>query len=134
MQFLSRIFTWWNGATPGTFLSLKRNFTQVGEDMFGNTYHQATKPSPEFEGRHRRWVIYKGYADPTSVPAEWHGWLHHSYDELPHELGIKRHDWQLDHKPNMTGTPAAYKPKGSLDRGAVRQEVAADYEAWTPGD
>jgi NADH:ubiquinone oxidoreductase subunit len=40
----------------------------------------------------------------------------------------------LPHKPNMTGTPMAYKPKGSLDRGAARAEVAADYEAWTPGD
>jgi len=134
MQFFARIFTWWNGATPGTFLSVKRNFTKVGEDAFGNTYHEAKKASPEYEGRKRRWVIYKGYADPTTVAAEWHGWLHHTYDEKPDELKIKRHDWQLPHKPNMTGTPMAYKPKGSLDRGARRDDVAADYEAWTPGD
>ena len=104
MAWLKRIFTWWNGATLGTLFSL-RSFTKVGEDEFGNVYHEAKKASPEYEGRKRRWVIYKGYADPTTVPPEWHGWLHHSYDELPENLGIKRHDWQLPHKPNMTGTP-----------------------------
>ena len=134
MKFLARIFTWWNGATPGTFLTVRRNFTKVGEDEFGNVYHEEKKPSPEYEGRKRRWVIYKDYAEASSVPAEWHGWLHHTYDETPDKLTIKRHDWQLPHKPNMTGTPAAYKPTGSLDRGAKRAEVAADYEAWTPGD
>jgi len=34
----------------------------------------------------------------------------------------------------VPGTPFAYKPKGSLDRGGVREPVAADYEAWTPGN
>ena len=134
MAFFKRLFTWWNGATLGTLFSVKRGFVTVGEDASGNTYHEAKTVSPEFEGRKRRWVIYKSYADPTTVPAEWHGWLHHTYDEKPDELNIRRHDWQLPHKKNLTGTPGAYKPKGSLDRGAQRNDVASDYEAWTPGD
>lgn len=134
MAFFKRLFTWWNGATLGTLFSARRGFLSVGEDQFGNVYYEEKKPSPEYEGRKRRWVIYKGYADPTTVPPEWHGWLHHTYDEKPDELDIRRHDWQLPPRPNMTGTPLAYKPKGSLDRGARREEVAADYEAWTPGD
>lgn len=134
MSFIKRIFTWWNGATLGTLFNVRRGFVQVGEDELGNRYFEAKKASPEYEGRKRRWVIYKGYAEGSTVPAAWHGWLHHTYDEVPEELNIKRHDWQLPHKPNMTGTRFAYKPKGSLDRGAVRDKVTSDYEAWTPGD
>jgi len=58
----------------------------------------------------------------------------HTYDELPKDIDIKVHGWQESHVPNMTGTPFAYKPKGSLDRGGVRDAVASDYEAWTPGE
>jgi len=38
----------------------------------------------------------------------------------------------LEHRPNLTGTLHAYKPKGSLDRGGQRAKVASDYEAWSP--
>ena len=33
---------------------------------------------------------------------------------------------------NLTGTPDAYRPPGSLMRGGHRQEAAGDYEPWKP--
>jgi len=129
MSFIKRIFTWWNGSTFGTLLSL-RGATKVGEDDYGNTYYE--DKSKTLDGRPRRYVTYKGYADPSRVPPEWHGWLHHSYDDLPKDMGIKIHAWQKEHLPNLTGTVHAYKPKGSLDRGGERAKVTSDYEAWSP--
>ncbi|MEL6287031.1 MAG: NADH-ubiquinone oxidoreductase subunit NDUFA12 family protein, partial [Pseudomonadota bacterium] len=80
----------------------------------------------------RRYVIYKGLAEPSKVPPEWHGWLHHTLDEPPTKDPLPRKSFELDHKPNMTGTLFATKPKGSLSAKGERQETYADYEAWTP--
>ena len=125
--------TWWNDATPGTKLHLKRKGVEVGRDKYGNVYYEAKSESPTYdEDVRKRWVTYDGYADPSRIPAEWHGWLHHLYDETPDQLAIKRHDWQKDHKPNLTGTVHAFKPSGSLDKGGVREANANDYEAWSP--
>jgi NADH:ubiquinone oxidoreductase subunit len=41
--------------------------------------------------------------------------------------------WEVDYTPNATGTAAAYRPKGALERGGVRARAVGDYEAWTPG-
>lgn len=136
MGFWSKLLglaTWWNGATPGTRLTVARKGVEVGRDEFGNTYYEAKTDSPTFDPDVRkRWVIYNGYADPSRVPAEWQGWLQHMYDETPDQLAITRHAWQKPHEPNLTGTLYAFKPKGSLDKGGVRDAVASDYEAWTP--
>jgi NADH:ubiquinone oxidoreductase subunit len=118
LAFFKRLFTWWNGSTLGTLLQIRTKAVKVGEDEYGN----------------HRYVIYSDYAEASKVPPVWNGWLHHTYDELPSEIDIKVHGWQESHIPNMTGTPFAYKPKGSLDRGGVRDAVAADYEAWIPGE
>lgn len=132
LSFFKRLFTWWNGSTIGTSLQIRRKAVKVGEDEYGNQYFESTKL--RYDGRNRRYVIYTDYAEASKVPPVWNGWLHHTYDELPSEIDIKVHGWQESHIQNMTGTPMAYKPKGSLDRGGVRDKVAADYEAWTPGD
>ena len=124
--------TWWNDATPGTKLKLSRQGVKVGSDAFGNTYYQAKSERSTYDDRPKRWVKYNGYADPSRIPAEWHGWLHYLYDETPDQLDIKRHAWQRPHEPNMTGTVYAYKPSGSLDKGGVRDATANDYEAWSP--
>ncbi len=130
--FIKRIFTWWNGATFGTLLQVRRKGEKIGADEYGNVYYQE-RGDKGYEGRQRRWVVYKGYADASRVPAEWHGWLHHMYDTPPtDEAGFADHDWIQEHRPNMTGTVYAYKPKGSLDRGGARAKVAGDYEAWSP--
>jgi len=112
--FLLKLFTWWNGQTFGTQLWTWRFGELVGEDEQGNRYFRTKgrkiDPSLGFE---RRWVVYNGYAEATRVPPSWHGWLHHTVDVAPTEETYKPHEWEKPHIPNMTGTPAAYRPSGS---------------------
>ncbi len=125
MNFILQLFTWWNGQTLGTRFFTWRKGERVGEDGFGNVYYRERK------GR-RRWVIYNGLAEPSTVPAEWHGWLHYTVDVLPSEQDYTAHDWQKPHRPNMTGTTAAYRPEGSVLTAAERPAATGDYEAWRP--
>lgn len=127
---VKRLFTWWNGSTIGALFDIKRRSEFIGEDDYGNKYYQDRKAS--LEGRHRRYVVYKGLAEPSKVPAEWHGWLHHTFREPPTVAALKRRDWETDHKPNMTGTLFADLPKGSLKAKGANAEASRDYEAWSP--
>lgn len=127
---LKQIFTWWSGHTIGAAFDIKRRSDFVGEDEYGNRYFENRKPS--LTGLKRRYVIYKGLAEPSKVPADWYGWLHHTLDEPPTKSPLTRREWESDHSPNMTGTPYARKPKGSLSVEGQRQQAAGDYEAWTP--
>jgi NADH:ubiquinone oxidoreductase subunit len=128
---LSKIFIWWNGATLGALFDIGRRAAKVGEDEFGNRYFEERRPS--LEGRKRRYVLYKGYAEPSKVPPDWHGWLHHTFAEPPTERPLLRRSWELPHQPNLTGTVAAYRPSGSLAGTGTRPSATGDYEAWTPG-
>ena len=106
---------------------------KVGQDDFGNTYYVG-KPKPGYK-RQRRWVIYKGEAESTKVPPEWHGWLHHQSDILPSEnTQAPRREWQKPHQPNMTGTDQAYRPPGHILAGGKRDKATGDYQAWSPED
>lgn len=128
---LKQIFTWWNGTTFGTSLTLfQRGAKLVGRDDQGNRYYEERGAS----GPHgvRRWVIYHGVAEASRVPPEWHGWLHHTFEEPPTVEPLARKAWEKDHLPNMTGTPLAYHPKGSLSQKDAGASVKADYEAWSP--
>ena len=125
-------FTWWNGASLGTYFHIGRRGVKVGQDEFGNTYYEARDNKCSYDNRKRRWVIYKGYADASKVPAEWHGWLHYTFDELPSQNPLPRKVWEKDHEPNMTGTVAAWRPKGSLSRTGARPRATGDYQPWTP--
>ena len=42
-------------------------------------------------------------------------------------------EWQKPHEPNLTGSPKAYRPKGSILGNQHRPQVTGDYDAWTPG-
>ena len=77
-------------------------------------------------------MIYRGYAEASKVPAEWHGWLHYTFDEPPTEVPLHRKTWELDHLPNLTGTLWAWRPKGAISRGGERAKASGDYEAWRP--
>lgn len=129
---LKRIFTWWNGATLGTLFDVGRRGALVGEDEQGNRYYEERRPS--LDGRKRRYVIYKGLAEASRVSPDWHGWLHHTFESPPTVAPLKRQAWEKPHEPNLTGTRYAYRPKGSIARGGVRQASSSDYEAWTPDD
>jgi NADH:ubiquinone oxidoreductase subunit len=127
---LKRIFTWWNGATIGTLFDIGRRGVFVGKDEQGNRYYEEKRPS--LEGRKRRYVVYDGLAEASRVSPDWHGWLHYTFDEPPTVAALKRQPWEKAHMPNLTGTRWAYRPKGSLARGGVRQVSSSDYEAWAP--
>jgi len=129
---LRAIFTWWNGATIGARLQIGRRSVFVGEDDYGNRYFEAKDTSDSYDGRKRRFVIYKGYADASKVPPDWHGWLHHTFEEPPTRAPLTRRAWEKDHQPNLTGTVWAWRPKGSIARGGDRQRAAGDYQPWTP--
>ena len=123
MYFLKRLLTWWNSQTLNTQVFTARKGVKVGEDDQGNIYYRSRDAK-------RRWVIFNGDMEASRVPTEWHGWLHHTFDEPPTQAPLPRKPWELPHQENLSGTPLAYAPPGSIRRGApvVRQ----DYEAWQP--
>ena len=130
MNILGKLFTWWDGATIGTHLWSSRNGEHVGTDAQGNTYFR-TRNVKDGQ-RERRWVMYDGINDSSRVPAEWHGWLHGSYDDLPESHLAPAKIWETDYTANATGTQGAYLPAGALQRGGHRAKATGDYEAWTP--
>lgn len=94
----------------------------VGKDEYGNRYYENKI------GKKRRWVMYKGLAEPSKVPPEWHGWLHYTTDKIL----SKEHSWQKPYTPNATGTANAHFPAGHKKKGGVRDKATGDYEAWEP--
>ncbi|AMO70787.1 NADH:ubiquinone oxidoreductase subunit NDUFA12 [Sphingorhabdus sp. M41] len=133
MSILAKIFTWWDGATIGTSLFSARNGKRVGEDVFGNIYFQAKKAGAGHPAG-QRWVIYNGANDASRVPPEWHGWLHHSYDEIPESHLPQARIWEKEPSGNLTGTAQAYRPAGALEAGGHRAPATGDYEPWNPAE
>ncbi len=124
MTLGTRLLTWFRGELVGT-------------DGFGNRYYREKGRRTLLRGggrasREKRWVIYRGEPEASKVPSEWHGWLHHTVDEVPRPEARTRYPWEKAHTPNMTGTPLAYHPPGSILRGGRRAPSTADYEPWTP--
>ena len=132
--FLLRFFTWWNGATLNTLWHTSRHGELVGQDEAGNAYYRTRggKKDPAL-GFERRWVIYRGYTEATSIPPGWHGWMHHTVDVPPTQENYTPREWQKPHVPNMTGTAQAYRPSGSTLASGRRPAATGDYQAWTPG-
>jgi NADH:ubiquinone oxidoreductase subunit len=134
-DFFTRFFTWWNGQTFGTQLWTWRYGEFVGDDEFGNRYFRSkggrVDPTLGFE---RRWVIYNGLADASRVPPGWYGWLHHTVDGPPTQETYRPRDWQKPHRPNLTGTPKAWRPPGSTLAAGRRPAATGDYKPWTPSE
>lgn len=110
--------------TIGTRLMTWLKGEQVGTDQFGNRYFRE-------KGGDRRWVLYKGEAEASKVPPEWHLWLHKTVDAIP---GKDAHHkpWEQPHLPNLTGTTYAYRPAGHPSQSGQRPHATGDYEPWTP--
>lgn len=102
---------------------------QSGRGSSGNVYYQG---GVDPNGLTRRWVIYNGANDASRVPAEWHGWLHHSIEGAPESFLPPPRIWEREFTPNATGTINAYRPSGALEKGGQRQKATGDYEAWSP--
>ena len=122
-DFLLQFFTWWNGQTLGTRFWTWRKGEFVGTDEAGNRYYRERKGT-------RRWVIYNGVAEASAIPPGWHAWMHFRVDEPP--AAYQPREWQKPHQANLTGTPYAYRPPGSILHKDPRTPSAPDYEAWTP--
>lgn len=120
---LLRAVTWWNGATLNTLIYTSRKGVKVGEDEQGNAFYRTR------DGK-RRWVIFNGEAEASRVSPDWHGWLHHTFDELPTDRPLPHKSWEKPHVENLTGTTLAYAPAGSIRRSAPAER--RDYEAWSP--
>ena len=117
----TRLFTWLSGV-------------EVGRDQFGNRYYRAKSRRGLHNDslrREKRWVIYNGEVEASRVPPEWHAWLHHTSVEPP-PAELPRRPWWKPHQPNLTGTPLAYRPPGSLPKGGHRAAATGDDEAWRP--
>ncbi|MCU9839325.1 NADH:ubiquinone oxidoreductase subunit NDUFA12 [Ruegeria sp. WL0004] len=123
LNTLLRAVTWWNGSTLNTQLYTARKGKKVGEDSRGNVFYTNADDS-------QRWVMFNGEAEASRIDPEWHGWLHRTWDEPPTKRPLKHKAWEKPHQENLTGTPLAYAPAGSLrrDKPADRR----DYEAWSP--
>ena len=128
---LLQIFTWWNGQTVGTKRYTARYGQFVGEDEFGNRYFRKPGIDPIFKFE-RRWGIYAGESEGSMTPPGWYGWLHHTVDTPPSDETYAPKDWQKPYIPNMTGTPDAYRPEGSMLKSGTRQAAGGDYGAWSP--
>ncbi len=120
---LKRAVTWWNGQTLNTQIFTSRHGIKVGEDDQGNVFYRNQDDS-------RRWVIYNGEAEASRVSPEWHGWLHRTWNEPPSEKPLPHKAWEKPHRENLTGSPMAYAPVGSIRR--PDPAPRSDYEAWTP--
>ncbi|UWQ94418.1 NADH:ubiquinone oxidoreductase subunit NDUFA12 [Rhodobacteraceae bacterium M385] len=122
-SLINRLFTWWNGQTIGTQLFTARKGEKVGEDAQGNIFYRTSDDS-------KRWVIFNGDVEASRIDPEWHGWLHRTWDEAPSDKPVVHKAWETPHLPNLTGTPLAHAPAGSIRR--EQPAPRRDYEAWTP--
>lgn len=126
MSILDKVvqaLTWWNSQTIGTQLFTSRKGVRVGEDDQGNVFYRTADDK-------RRWVIYNGEIEASRISPEWHGWLHFTWDEPPTQKPLPHKAWEKPHMENLTGTPEAYAPPGSILR--PRPAERSDYEAWVP--
>ena len=124
-QFLLQFFTWWNGQTLGTRFWTWRAGEFVGEDDYGNATID------------RRTVTAAGSSiTARPKPPAFHpagtGRMHRRTDIPPTEDSYRPKQWEKPHLPNLTGTPAVYRPRGSILTAEKRQEVTGDYEPWVP--
>jgi NADH:ubiquinone oxidoreductase subunit len=114
----------------GTDLFTRLRGRAVGTDGFGNRYFE--EKSPVRGRRLRRWVVYAGPVEASTVPPEWHAWLHYTVD-APLTDGV-RLPWMKPHLPNRTGTAFSYRPAGHDYSGGRRRRATGDYDAWSPGE
>lgn len=100
---------------------LIRLFCQkVGIDEFGNEY---------FTNKcGKRFVVYKGIAEPSKIPPYWHGWMHYT-TSAPPKSAEKIFFWQKKHLPNLTGTKYAYHPRNSS---SASSNTSNGYNSWSP--
>eukprot|EP01041_Mallomonas_annulata_P015594 gene15594-32939_t len=75
---------WWGMVTQLYTIGDLKFGTLKGSDAFGNKYYE----NLELPFGQHRWVEYANIHDPdaTMIQPEWHGWMHHVFDETPDEM------------------------------------------------
>ena len=116
LTILKEIFSWWNRQTLGTRINTIIFGRLKGEDNFGNKYYE--------DKNGKRWVIYKDEIDATKIPQEWFSWIHYTKNKIENTHKLNKYDWQVDHKPNATGTSDAYKPNKN------KNVIKKKYSTW----
>lgn len=75
----------WNGTMTQLYTIGDIKFGELkGTDQWGNKYYEdLTQPF----GQHR-WIEYADIHNPDAamIQPEWHGWMHHMFDETPEEM------------------------------------------------
>ena len=73
----------------------------------------------------KRWVVYGNSFNysPTSIPAEWHGWLNDVNDYTPTNYDFKKPAYAVDHYQTRTGSALCYQPKGAWAHGEAKRCV-----------
>eukprot|EP01113_Clastostelium_recurvatum_P017602 TRINITY_DN2072_c0_g1_i3.p1 TRINITY_DN2072_c0_g1~~TRINITY_DN2072_c0_g1_i3.p1 ORF type:complete len:178 (-),score=24.01 TRINITY_DN2072_c0_g1_i3:72-563(-) len=109
----------------------------IGSDKFGNMYYEDKQ---EVWGRHR-WVEYPGglpWEQPkesTTVPPEWHSWLHYISDYPGNSqeiLSLTPSRFKMDHLPNQTASETAYAPHNHILNPNYGKQNMNHYEEWRP--
>ena len=59
--------------------------------------------------------------------------MHHTVDLPPTIDKVTPRAWWKPHRPNLTGTPGAYRPSGSTLAQSRRPKATGDYKPWVPG-
>lgn len=119
-QFFLKISLWRHG------------FSKVGVDFRGNSYYETRPKNPSQTPR--RIVIYAGVPEASTIPAEWHGWLHHNTTDQP--VPNVPPAWQKESLPNLTGTIFAHMPPGAAPRASSstggHASLRQAYSPWRP--
>ncbi|KAI3424790.1 hypothetical protein D9Q98_008177 [Chlorella vulgaris] len=104
----------------------------VGTDAHGNKYFE----KKDAQWVRNRFVVFAGAKDwrtqdPTTVPPEWHGWLHYISDENPANAEWTRPIYAEDAvgHPSFTDRKK-YQPKGSWHN--PEKLTWRKYQPWTP--
>lgn len=108
-----------------------RGATLVGVDKFGNKYYE--KLDNTQYGRHRfvEYADIQNY-DASSVPPEWHGWLHYITDHRPEQLEeLKPVRYGIEHKPNLSGLGDAFSYHSKGHALNPKQRDWTRYEPWS---
>eukprot|EP01033_Poteriospumella_lacustris_P003748 gene3748-2656_t len=72
----------WKGTITQLYVIGDLKFGELkGTDRHGNNYYE----NVELPYGQHRWVEYSNIHNPDSsqIPPEWHGWMHHTFDEVP---------------------------------------------------
>ena len=116
LTILKEIFTWWNRQTLGTRINTIFFGKIVGTDEYGNKYYQNKSG--------KRWVIYNGEIDASTIPNEWYSWIHYTNNKIENLHKLEKYKWQKEHLANQTGSANSYHPKNN--KNAVKKK----YNTW----